>query len=413
MVLRLARRLVAQSGLRLSWKLCWNLLYKGTRSIRRHKRRLRRGKFFPPFLLISVTHDAGSRAPGGAPGPDAHQQMLDPAALDRLIVEAKAVGNRVFGILGGEPLLHPRLLDVLAGHRDCYFLIRSSGQALSVEVAQRLRKLGHVSPLITIDQADQVGDAATKGGGTARKSLAGLQNSLDQRLVTGVAVRLSPANFAALVSPAWIDRLVAAGVLYLWYQVEAPASPEPTARPALTPAQLRQLRAHVVEMRADRPLVVTLTHYDQRGRSLCPAVAGITYHISPWGDIEPCPLVRFAKESIHTPGPLRDKFEQSDFLGDFRRAAAGATRGCILWERPDLLRAVIAKHSARDTTPGQTATDAVWSMSPGPPQDDGKQPIREQSWLYRIAGRLWFNDFGVYQHPERLVKPKGAKGAKK
>ncbi len=155
------------------------------------------------------------------------------------------------------------------------------------------------------------------------------------------------------------------------------------------------------------------SHYDQRGRALCPAVTGISQHISPWGDIEPCPLVRFAKESIHTPGALVGKFVDSEFLADFRGTARGATRGCILLERPDLLRAVITKHSARDTTPDQQATDELWAMSPRGPQDDGQNPIAEQSWFYWLIKKLYFNDFGTYKAQAR---PKGGKqppGAKK
>ena len=26
---------------------------------------------------------------------------------------------------------------------------------------------------------------------------------------------------------------------------------------------------------------------------------GISHHINPWGDIEPCPIIQFATETIH------------------------------------------------------------------------------------------------------------------
>jgi len=51
------------------------------------------------------------------------------------------------------------------------------------------------------------------------------------------------------------------------------------------------------------------------------------------GDIEPCPIIQFAKETIHDDVPLKDKFQNSAFLRDFRQTAAENTRGCIVLER--------------------------------------------------------------------------------
>ena len=58
---------------------------------------------------------------------------------------------------------------------------------------------------------------------------------------------------------------------------------------------------------------------------------GFTHHISPWGDIEPCPIIQFSKDSIHDERPLREVFNDSEFLRDFReppprRTPAAASR---------------------------------------------------------------------------------------
>ena len=59
-------------------------------------------------------------------------------------------------------------------------------------------------------------------------------------------------------------------------------------------------RRFVVEMRAQKPIIIVDAYYDGEGRALCPAATGISHHINPWGDIEPCPIVQFTKESIHS-----------------------------------------------------------------------------------------------------------------
>ena len=64
--------------------------------------------------------------------------------MNRLLDDAKAHGNAYFGILGGEPFLHPQLIDLFEAHPDCYFQVFTNGQLITDEVAARLRKLGNV-----------------------------------------------------------------------------------------------------------------------------------------------------------------------------------------------------------------------------------------------------------------------------
>ena len=41
------------------------------------------------------------------------------------------MGNVFFGIVGGEPFMHPHLLDMLAEHPDCYFQVFTNGQFIT------------------------------------------------------------------------------------------------------------------------------------------------------------------------------------------------------------------------------------------------------------------------------------------
>jgi hypothetical protein len=153
-------------------------------------------------------------------------------------------------------------------------------------------------------------------------------------------------------------------------------------------------------MRATKPIVIVDAYYDGEGKALCPAVTGISHHINPWGDIEPCPIVQFSKESIHAtdadPRPLREKFLRSEFLRDFRQVAAGATRGCIVLERPDLLQKLVEAHGAKDATARQTAMRELAALQTRTSQYNPGKEIPEKNVFYRLAKRLFFNDFGVY-----------------
>jgi hypothetical protein len=110
--------------------------------------------------------------------------------------------------------------------------------------------------------------------------------------------------------------------------------------------------------------------------------------------------VQFTRESIHATDddrrPLRDKFIRSEFLRDFRRLAQSTTRGCIVLERPDLLRQLVERHGAKDATVRGTALAELEAMEVRTSQYNPGQEVPEKNWFYRFAKRHWFNDFGVY-----------------
>ena len=60
--------------------------------------------------------------------------------MNRIVGDAKAHGNGYFGILGGEPFMHPQLLELFAAHPDCYFQVFTNGQLITDEVARELRR---------------------------------------------------------------------------------------------------------------------------------------------------------------------------------------------------------------------------------------------------------------------------------
>jgi hypothetical protein len=66
-------------------------------------------------------------------------------------------------------------------------------------------------------------------------------------------------------------------------------------------------------------------------------------------------------------------------------------------ERPDLLKKLIEKHAAKDSTARQTALQELEAMTVRPSQYRPGNEIPEKSIWYRLAKRVFFNDFGVYR----------------
>jgi len=396
MYLQMAKRVWRETDKRLVWKFAWNMGYKGIRSVQRFKSRLRRGEYFPPFLYLSIVNSCNLRCQGCWVDVSAPQQALSVDAVNRVINEAKKLGNSFFGILGGEPFMHPELMTILSSHPDAYFQVFTNGHFITDEVARELRQLGNVTPLISVEGTEIVSDQRRGKTEVLSKTMAGLENCIRHRLLTGVATSVCQTNIDDLVSEAWVDRLIELGAMYVWFHTYRPVGPDAEPSLALSPEQQRRVRQFVVDTRDEKPIGVIDAYYDHQGQSLCPAATGISHHIGPWGDVEPCPIVQFATESIEDKKSLWEIFNGSAFLRDFRTLASQSTRGCIVLERPDLIEQLVEKHSARDSTARGTAREELAQMQPRPSQWDEGHEIPERSAFYRFAKKHWFHDFGAY-----------------
>ena len=390
-------RMVRTTDARLLWKIGYNFGYKGIRSVQRFKARLEQGQTFPPFLYVSITNSCNLRCQGCWVDVDKPQSLISFEDMDRLIGNAKQHGNSFFGILGGEPFLHPDLIAILKAHPDCYFQIFTNGHAITDKMAAELRKAGNATPLVSVEGTEAVSDVRRGRKGVLNRTLAGIEACIRHRLITGVATSVCQSNFDDLVRESWIDALIDKGVHYTWFHTYRPVGPIANPQLALTAEQGLQLRRFVLDMRNRKPIGIVDAYYDDRGEALCPAATGISHHISPFGDVEPCPVIQFANESIQdNQGDLFKTMTESPLLKDFRRTAARATRGCIVLERPDLLKQVVERNGARDTTLRQGAMPELEQMESRPSQYNPGNEFPEENWVYRFAKKHWFFGFGAY-----------------
>jgi MoaA/NifB/PqqE/SkfB family radical SAM enzyme len=395
MIASFTKRMITETDPRVLMKFAYNFGLKGIRSVELYKRRLKRGEHFPPFLFISVISSCNLRCQGCWVDVEAPGKRISLSDMNRVINDAKKHGNSFFGILGGEPFMHPELLEMFAAHPDCYFQVFTNGQMITDNIARQLRRLGNVSPLISIEGNEIVSDERRGRLNVYSKTLAGIENCRRHKLIIGVATSVCQSN-VELVSEAWLQNLISMGVHYAWFHTYRVVGPKPAPHLALTPEQVRHIRRFIVQMRARLPIAIVDAYWDDKGEALCPMATGISHHISPYGDIEPCPIIQFAKETIHDRNGLFDTMNASGFLRDFRETSARATRGCVMLERPDLVRDLVVRHGARDTTQRQAALTELEALTPRMSQHDPGNEFPEEHWMYRFAKKNWFFGFGAY-----------------
>ena len=396
MLPRLVIRSLRNASFRCVSKFAWNFGVKGLISVERFKRRLKRGEYFPPFLYLSIINSCNLRCQGCWVDVEAERTQIDLEILNKTILDAKAHGNVFFGILGGEPFMHPELLDLLRAHPDCYFQVFTNGQFITDKVAGELRSVGNATPLISIEGRELTSDQRRGNKQVLSRTLRGLDACLRAGLLTGVATSVCQTNIDELLTESWLQELIDRGVHYTWFHTYRPVGPKMNPALALRPDQLVRVRRFVVEMRAKMPIAIIDAYYDDEGQALCPMSTGISHHVNPTGEIEPCPIIQFATENIRDERGIYATMRDSAFLRDFRELSAQHTRGCVVLERPDLVKDLVVKHKARDTTLRGTAMAELDAMTPRFSQWLPGEEVPEKHWMYRLSKKYWFSDFGAY-----------------
>ena len=390
---KLLWRMLREPDRRCLWKFAATFGWKNFRAIERFKRATVRGETGVPFLMISLTDRCNLHCAGCWVSSQGAGRTLPLEELDTLIGEWKRRGTYFFGLLGGEPLLSPALLPILQQHPDCYFQLFTNGLLLNQDYAEHLRRLGNVTPLISIEGLAEESDRRRGGHGVYEASLRALACCAEAGLITGVATSVCANNIDELASESFVQEMIDRGAHYLWYYIYRPVGPAPCPEQALTREQIIRLRKFLVEIRSRAPIGIIDAYWDHEGRALCPAAVGISHHVGPGGDIEPCPPLQFscaaardgAQAILHSPA-----------LADVRKFLREQARGCILLNDPAALLHFLEESGMRDSSGRETFLEELRNMRPLPDHDLGPDRIPEQHWAYRLAKKYWFFGFGAY-----------------
>jgi MoaA/NifB/PqqE/SkfB family radical SAM enzyme len=392
MVVRFAWRALTQLSPRLAFKAAHLYAYKGLRAVTAYKRRLKHGQLYPPFIFIALTNACNLRCQGcWISGKEV--SSLTAAEVDRIVAAGKQQGAYFYTLLGGEPFLYDGLWEIFARHSDCYFQVITNGMFFDAENVARIKAAGNVTPLVSLDGWQERNDQR-RGEGVFAAVSEGLDRLKRAGIFYGVACTTTSANAQELLSDAFVEHLIAKGAMYVWYYVYRPMSAQPHTELCLGKEQLLFMRRRLLELRRKQPIVVIDSYWTARGEAFCPAALGLGYHIGPRGSIEVCPALSFARERIgDNGGDLFKTINESSYLRGFTKFVTERTKGCVILERPQELRAFIEASGAQDYSGRGTALDELNALTPRGSQHIPGEEIPEDYWLYRFLKNQVF--FGM------------------
>jgi len=371
-----------------------NMVVKGAAGFVKFRKRRRNGLMFPAFQFISITNDCNLRCQGCWVETGNPKIYMDIDKIDSVIEAGKRQGSFFFGILGGEPLIHKDLNLVFEKHPDSYFQLFTNGTIFTRQVAESLRKAGNVTPLISLEGDEVVADVRRGGHNVYSRTIDAVKTAASAGLITGVAISVCKSNIDMALSEDFVKMLHNLGVLYIWYYIYRPAGHNPNYGLALSSEEILRLRKFLVDGRTKLPMVLIDSYWQANGEPFCPAADGLSHHINPSGNLEPCPVVQIAGENIFD-GEPETIYENSELLRDFRRQILTKTKGCVLMEDPAWVKYFAAKHNALNTSNRPKYFEELAS-SPSVNRHGSCPVIPEKSLIYRIAKRTAFFGMGAY-----------------
>ena len=396
-LIKVTGRVVRGTTPRLLWKFVRNFGLRNLSNMAAFERRMEQGKpFYPAFMMISVT-EACNLACSGCWVTKGGKKSLTPEQLDGIIKQSKSQGSYFFGILGGEPLMYRGLFEVLEKHPDCYFQLFTNATLITPELAQRMRKIGNITPLISIEGLRDESDRRRGRNDVYERTLQGLRACREAKLIFGVAASICKSNFDELESRQHLEDLAREGAAFMWYYIYRPVGADAHPENALSKEQIRQLREIIEEQRRNAPLIIIDVYWGADGKAICPGATGMSHHISPSGYVEFCPPLQVAVERLNIDGSnLVEICQNSQFLTDLRQMIANTTRGCILMEDPEKLADFLENRGIIETTSRATFMEELKRMHHVAGHDMGDEAIPEKNPLYRMLQKRYFFGFGAY-----------------
>ena len=380
---------------RLALKAGYLWVYKGMGAMRAYRRRIKRGEHFPPFLFLALTDACNLTCRGcWIHGADS-RRSLSRDQVENIITAGKKNGSHFFTLLGGEPMIYPQLWDIIESHPECYFQIITNGMFHTEENVERIRKLGNVTPLVSLDGPQQVNDDR-RGEGVYESAVEGMARLKKNKILFGVATTVTGENFEQTVCDEYVQSIIDAGAMYLWYYVYRPVGVDPAAHLCVDADRLVELRRKMLKMRRRHPIILIDTYWDAKGHAVCPAARGLGYHIGPSGAIEPCPPMSLAAEHIDdNDGDLTKTIGESEYLRGFASFVDERTKGCVILETPGELLEYAESMGAKDSS-GRDITAELSAAEPRSSHHLEGREIPEDFWLYRMLKKRLFFGMGGY-----------------
>jgi MoaA/NifB/PqqE/SkfB family radical SAM enzyme len=296
------------------------------------QRHEQQGLIVPPVMIVSITSRcnlacAGCYMHGRGGRPKAE---MSPEILASVVSQAAELGVSVIVIAGGEPLVRQEEIFALAkAHPRVLFPVFTNGLLIDDAMAAEIAACRNIVPVISFEGFREETDTR-RGSGVFDRLLSVCALLHDRTIFFGCSVTTTRKNFDNVTSEAFVRQMTGAGARVFTFVEYVPMAPG-TENLTLTHEQKKILQAVLAEYNRKFPALFIGFPGDEDTYGGCLAAGRGFVHVSPSGDLEPCPAAPYSDQNLARV-PLEEAL-RSRLLGRLRdkpEFLAETEGGCAL-----------------------------------------------------------------------------------
>ena len=296
---------------------------------RRHEKD---GLLVPPVMIASITSRcnlacAGCYLHGRGEQPG---QEMSPAVLASVVGQAAELGISIIVIAGGEPLLRQEeIFCLVRAHPAILFPLFTNGLLIDETLAGAIAACRNIVPVISFEGFQHDTDTR-RGSGVYNRLLAVSSLLKEHNVFFGCSLTTTRKNFDNVTSEAFVRQMIGAGARAFTFVEYVPMVPG-TENLVLTHEQKKTLQAVLSDFNRKFPAIFIGFPGDEDTYGGCLAAGRGFVHVSPSGDLEPCPAAPFSDANL-TDVPVKEAL-RSRLLGRIREEHGLLTEssgGCAL-----------------------------------------------------------------------------------
>jgi MoaA/NifB/PqqE/SkfB family radical SAM enzyme len=290
------------------------------------------GLLVPPVMIVSIT----SRCNLACSGCYMHSRgekpvaEMSPEVLASVTSQAAGLGVSIIVIAGGEPLVRQDEIFALAkSHPRVLFPVFTNGLLIDDAIAAEIAACRNIVPVISFEGFREETDTR-RGTGVYDQLISVCARLKDRTVFFGCSVTTTRKNFGHVTSEAFVRQMTGAGALVFTYVEYVPMAPG-TENLVLTHEQKKTLQAVLADYNRKFPALFIGFPGDEDAYGGCLAAGRGFVHVSPSGDLEPCPAAPYSDANLATM-PLKEALGSELFarLREQPEVLAESEGGCAL-----------------------------------------------------------------------------------
>jgi MoaA/NifB/PqqE/SkfB family radical SAM enzyme len=329
------------------WGTALRLFMQQRAATKKRSEWLEQGVHVPPFVVLSVTNSCNLRCAGCYAKALHHKKgpELSGERLKAILAETEGLGVSSVLIAGGEPLTRGDLLDVTAKFPNIAFTLFTNGTLLDEPVAKRLQTQRNVVPVVSIE-GNRLETDGRRGEGVFSQVASTMALLRKHGLFFGCSITVTAKNFDLVRSKEWIDRLYKEGCrLFVFVEyVPVAAGSEDLV---LSQEQRCILTTQAEILRREYRSIFVSFPGDEEQYGGCLAAGRGFIHISPSGDLEPCPFAPYTDRNVAETSlkralgsPLLEKIRENH--GKLQETSGG----CALWAEREWVASIAPENKS-------------------------------------------------------------------